>query len=131
MNSDCVFFSIEINANFVKETNDRCPNAIVYHDSAENIKKYLDKHNKKNCDCIISGLPWAGFDKKLQNKLLDTAYDSLEEEGVFLTFAYIQGLLLPNGKNFKKLLKNKFRTVKKTKIVWLNLPPAFVYHCKK
>lgn len=132
INPDCIFFSIEINAKFVKETKRRFPNAIVYHDSAENIKKYLAKHKKnKSCDCIISGLPWAAFEKKLQNKLLDVAYDSLEKGGSFLTFSYIQGILLPNGNNFKRLLESKFRTVKKTKIVWWNLPPAFVYHCKK
>jgi len=126
-----MFFSIEISDKFTKETKKKCPDAIVYNDSAENIKKYLIKHNKKNCDCIISGLPWAAFDKNLQNKVLSSVYDSLEEEGFFLTFAYIQGLLLPSGINFNKLLKEKFKTVKKTRIIWWNLPPAFVYLCKK
>ena len=128
---DCNFSSIEINANFVEKTRKRCPDAKVYHDSAENLKKYLATYNNQKCDCIISGLPWATFDKNSQNKLLNTVIDSLEENGIFLTFAYIQGLLLPNGKYFKNLLLRNFSTVKKTKIVWQNLPPAFVYYCKK
>ena len=131
INPDCTLLSIEINAEFVKKTKERCPDAIVYHDSAENIKKYLIKHKQKNFDCIISGLPWAVFNKNSQNKLLNAAYDSLEEGGLFLTFAYVQGLILPGAANFKKLIKTKFQEVKKTKIVWKNFPPAFVYYCKK
>lgn len=131
ISSDCIFFSIEINAKFVKMTKARCPNAPVHHDSAENIKKYIIKYKRKKCDCIISGLPWAAFEKDLQKRLLDVIYDTLERGGVFLTFAYISGLVLPGGNNFKKLLRRKFKVVKKTRIVWLNLPPAFVYYCKK
>jgi len=131
INSGCVFFALEINDRFVKMTKHRCKNAIVYNDSAANINKYLNLHNKRHCDCIISGLPWAAFDRKLQNTLLEVAYDSLEKDGVFLTFAYIQGLLLPSGRAFKQLVNSKFKIVKKTKVVWWNLPPAFVYYCKK
>lgn len=131
INPGCTFFSIEINDEFAKETKNRCPDAIVYNGSVKNIKKYLAKHNKKSCDCIISALPWALFNKKLQDELLDLTYDSLEEGGSFLTVAYVHGLFLPGGINFKKLLRSKFRTVEKTKVIWKNLPPAFVYHCKK
>jgi phospholipid N-methyltransferase len=66
---DCNFSSIEINANFVEKTRKRCPEAKVYHDSAENLKKYLANYNNQKCDCIISGLPWAAFDKLSQNRL--------------------------------------------------------------
>lgn len=129
--SDTIFFAIEINSFFVNETIKNCPNAIIYNDSAENIKKYFSRHGTQNCDCIISGLPWSAFNKKLQNKLMDSIHDSLEEGGTFLTFAYLPGLLLPGGKNFHKLLKNRFKKVNKTKIIWLNFSPAFVYVCEK
>ncbi|MBT4349324.1 SAM-dependent methyltransferase [bacterium] len=131
INSDSCFFCLESNQEFVKQTQKKCPNAIVYHDSAVNIKKYLLKHNKNNCDCIISGLPWAIFNKKLQTILLNAACESLEADGIFLTFAYVQGAFLPSGINFKKQLRKKFKLVRTTKIIWKNLPPAFVYYCKK
>ncbi|MFA6307294.1 MAG: rRNA adenine N-6-methyltransferase family protein [Patescibacteria group bacterium] len=127
----CIFFCLEINPQFVIETKKNCPKAIVYNTSAKNIKKYLLKHKQISCDCIISGLPWSSFNKKVQETLLDEIYTSLEDNGEFLTFAYLQGLLLPNGIRFQKLLKNKFKRVKKTKIIWKNLPPALVYYCKK
>lgn len=117
ISSKCLFFSLEINEQFVKETKKNCPKAIVYHGSAQDIKIYLLKHNQNTCDCVISGLPWATFNQKSQEKLLDAIYESLGEGGEFLTFAYIQGVFLPTGIKFRKLLNKKFKKVKKTKII--------------
>ena len=102
-----------------------------YFFTRKDIRKYLRKHRQRTCDCIISGLPWAAFSQKAQEELLGAVYSSLEYGGEFLTFVYIHGLLLPAGKKFRRLLKERFSSVKKTRIIWGNLPPAFVYHCKK
>jgi len=51
--------------------------------------------------------------------------------GQFVTFAYLQGLLLPPGRRFAALLPNYFNHVSKSRTVWLNLPPAFVYQCRR
>lgn len=128
---ECTFFCLEINEKFVEIIKKKCPNTTVYNDSAENINYYLSKHQQKNCDCIISGLPWAAFNDKLQRKLMSATHEALEEGGVFLTMAYIQGDLMPSGLRFKRLLEETFTTVEKTRVVWRNLPPAFVYHCRK
>ena len=121
------FFALEINPDFVKATRKRCPEAVVYQDSAANAKKYLDELGINECDCIICGLPWAAFSEELQNELLDTIIDVLKPGGKFLTFAYLQGLLLPAGMRFKKKLSTRFNSVTKTRTIWLNFPPAFVY----
>lgn len=125
------FFALEINPDFVEATRNRCPEVIVYQDSATNAKKYLNELGLKECDCIICGLPWASFSEDLQNELLDTIIDVLKPGGKFLTFAYLQGLLLPAGMRFKKKLSARFNKVTKTRTVWLNLPPAFVYCAEK
>jgi len=121
------FFALEINPDFVKATRKRCPEAVVYQDSAANAKKYLEELGINECDCIICGLPWAAFSEELQNELLDTIIDVLKPGGRFLTFAYLQGLLLPAGMRFKKKLSTRFNSVTKTRTIWLNFPPAFVY----
>ncbi len=125
------FFALETNSDFVEATRNRCPEALVHHDSAANAKKYLNDFGTNDCDCIICGLPWASFGEDLQNELLDTIIDVLKPGGRFLTFAYLQGLLLPAGMKFKKKLTTRFKKVSKTRTVWLNLPPAFVYCAKK
>ncbi len=126
-----LFFSLEINKYFAEKTKTCCPDATIHNDSAENIQKYLKEAQKDECDCIISGLPWSCFDEKYQTDLIDRIYESLERNGEFLTFAYLQSSFLPQGIKFKKLLNDRFKVVIQTKIIWNNLPPAFVYHCTK
>jgi phospholipid N-methyltransferase len=55
----------------------------------------------------------------------------LGDGGYFTTFAYLQGLLLPAGQRFKKLLNKSFRQVTVSRVIWANVPPAIVYRCKK
>ncbi len=120
-------FALEVNADFVKATQRRCPQAVVYRDSAVNVARYLKEFGVETCDRIICGLPWACFPKELQNQLLDTIVEVLEPGGKLLTFAYVHGLFLPAGRRFRKCLSSRFKSVTATRIVWQNLPPAFVY----
>ena len=129
--NEAAFIAIESNANFVAATKVRCPRATVYHDSAVHARKYLNVHNMSYCDCIICGLPWATFNKQLQDELLSTILDVLRPGGRFLTFAYLQGLLLPAGMSFRKKIQAYFHNVSTTKPVWLNIPPALVYCAQK
>jgi len=122
-----VFFAMEINPTFVAATRLRCPQANVFQDSAEKTAEYLLRCNRRQCDRVISGLPWASFDPSLQDRLLTTILEVLEPGGLFLTFAYLQGLLLPPGLRFRRKLRRAFQKVETTPTVWKNLPPAFVY----
>ncbi len=121
------FFAMEINDSFAKATRLRCPSAIVHQDSAVNTQKYLREIGETHCDRIICGLPWASFNEKLQDDLLDTIVTILRKEGKFLTFAYYHGLILPSAQRFRKKLNSRFSSVTETQTIWWNLPPAFVY----
>ena len=120
-------FAMEVNADFVEATRRRCPQAVVYRDSALNVAHYLEGFGVEKCDRIICGLPWVCFPKEVQNRLLDTIAEVLEPGGKLLTFAYVHGLFLPAGRRFRKCLSARFQSVTATRIVWQNLPPAFIY----
>ena len=126
-----VFFAMEINPVFVKETRKRCPEATVYQDSAHHLHKYVSDHNWTGVDCIISGLPWSLFKPRFQEILLEEILKNLNPGGEFLTFAYIHGLFLPSGRIYRKKLPGKFSRVHHSRIVWKNTPPALVYRAKK
>ena len=128
---DALFLALELNEHFVLETRKSCPRAIVYHDSAENVKIYLNKHGKETCDCVISTLPWTLFDQELQQRILDAIWEVLPEGGDFLTVTYTFAPLLPAGRRFRGLIEKRFSEVQRTKPIWKNLPPVYVYHCKK
>lgn len=128
---EALFIALELNENFVNETKKSCPRAIVYHDTAENVKQYLQKHGKETCDCVISTLPWMLFDASLQHRILNAIIDVLPEGGEFLTVTYTFAPLIPAGRRFRAMIESRFSQVVRTKPIWKNLPPVYVYHCKK
>jgi phospholipid N-methyltransferase len=75
-------------------------------------------------------LPWATFPESLQVECLDAMMRVLKPGGRFATFSYVHSLALTNSRRFAKRLPKYFKTVSKSPVVWLNLPPAFVYRCR-
>lgn len=125
------FIAIELNEQFVAATRRRCPTATVHHDSAVNVGTHLNALGVDGCDRIVCGLPWASFPERLQDDLLEATLGALRPGGRIVTFAYLQGLLMPPGLRFRRKLRQHFRRVTTTRTVWRNLPPAFVYIAEK
>ena len=125
------FFALEINPAFVEATKAKCPDAVVYQSSAENVMKHLEMHGESGCDRIISSLPWSTFNGETQQLILDSIYDVLKPGGIFLTYAYVLAVIAPSAWRFKKKIYAKFDKVETSNIVWNNIPPAFIYICKK
>jgi phospholipid N-methyltransferase len=125
------FGAIEIREDFVKLLKEKFPKTEIFHDSATNVGECLAKLGLKECDCIISGLPFALFEDKLQEELLDAAVSVLKPGGAFVTFTYFYSPTLPAGRKFKRKLNERFSRVEKTPIVWLNVFPAFAYKAIK
>lgn len=106
------------------------PEVEILHDSASRLVEILRERQLPQADAIISGLPWAVFPESLQREILGAVAGSLSPEGWFTTFAYLQGLMLPAGMRFRRLLSETFGEVLTSSVVWRNLPPAFVYRCR-
>jgi phospholipid N-methyltransferase len=66
----------------------------------------------------------------VQDRILEAVVKSLAPKGVFTTFAYLHAAWLPTAVRFRKRLKQHFGSVKTSRIVWRNLPPAYVYRCR-
>jgi phosphatidylethanolamine/phosphatidyl-N-methylethanolamine N-methyltransferase len=127
MPDDSTFFALEVNARFVEATQRRCPESRVFHDSAANARKYLDQLGLDHCDAVVSGLPWVSFPDHLQNEILDAVVDVLRPGGTFVTFAYLRGVETQPDQQFKHKLQTRFSDVQRSRTVWRNIPPAFVY----
>jgi phospholipid N-methyltransferase len=123
--------AIEQNDTFADILRKRFPDLDLVHGSAEALPQILETRGGARADCIVSGLPWASFDEDLQRRLMAAALNGLRQNGTFTTFAYVHGLILPAAWRFRRLLESTFRDVRQSEIVWRNLPPAFVYHCRK
>ena len=125
------FLSYEKNQKLCSYLQLQFPQTEILNEDIIDLPKQLDQKNIESVDCIISGLPFAVFNEREQNDILNMSASVLNETGTFRTFAYLQGTLLPAGIRFKNLLKKYFSRVDTTPTVWRNLPPAFVYICHK
>ena len=128
---DTHFFVVERSPGFSKSFRKRHPDIPLHEDCVTNIRDICDLENVDEIDCIVSGLPWASFSDQLQNDILDATMSVLKEDGQFVTFAYIHAMLMPGARRFRDKLRTYFSEVSTSRAVWLNMPPAFCYVCKR
>lgn len=96
--------------------------AFLYGSKAEKLDWLLQRYNLPQVDCIVSGLPFAAFSQEQREKIISAVDRSLKPGGLFIAFQY--------SLQMKKMLKNTFEELQ-VSFVPLNIPPAFVYSCKK
>ncbi len=113
-------YIFEINDNFLhllkKKVDDRL---IVINESAAILDQYLQP---ESADYIISSLPLANISAEVKNDIITQACKVLKKDGLFVQYQYS---LVDYAK-----LKKHFSEVKLV-FTLLNIPPAFVYICKK
>lgn len=125
------YFAVEKNSELCSLFSKKFPHLKIYNDDAGNLCKIVCQEDITELDVVISGLPWSLFPIRLQLKIMEAISESLAKGGHFATYAYVQGTFLPGGIRFKKLLCRFFSKVECSRVVWLNVPPAFVYRCTK
>jgi len=114
---------LEINENFLtqlKEINDS--RMSVVNDSAENLQRQLQRFKINEADVIVSSLPLVLFEKELSERIIQACYGALRRGGVFVQFHY--------SYFNKKMYERVFDRVR-VRFILGNLPPAFVFRCKK
>ncbi|MGD8190674.1 class I SAM-dependent methyltransferase [Brevibacillus ginsengisoli] len=93
-----------------------------YYSDATTLSLAMREHGLTQVDCIVSGLPFSNFSNELRERIIDQVIESLKPGGVFITFQY--------SLQMKKYLTSIFNEVH-ISLVPLNVPPAFVYCCRK
>ena len=131
LRQDAFFFAVELNEKLIERLRAENPSISFVHGSAEDLVSILADRGKSSADAIISSLPWACFSDALQDRILDAVSASLKPGGRFLTYAYLQGTLLPGAHRLRKKLRGRFSKTDFSSVVWRNLPPAFLYRCTK
>jgi phosphatidylethanolamine/phosphatidyl-N-methylethanolamine N-methyltransferase len=120
--------AVEINPNHAAMLQQRFPRCRVIRDSAENLSRHLQGHR---ADCIVSGLAWSNMFPRTQRRILGAIMDSMTPDGQFIAFAYAHATLMPTARRFRQELAERFGRMERTPVVWRNLPPAYVYRCRR
>jgi len=128
---DARLLAVEADANLALLLRKKFQQTIIAAGSAQKIGRIMKAYRLGAADCIVSGLPWAGFDPHLQDAILKEAKAVLKPGGKFTSFGYIHALALPGAKRFREQLHHIFGTVQVSKVIWKNVPPALIYCCTK
>ncbi|MEZ2736820.1 class I SAM-dependent methyltransferase [Aneurinibacillus aneurinilyticus] len=114
-------YIFEKNLPLQKKLKQRYP-AFSHYTDAKNMSAVLCETGEKSADVIISGLPFTVFPKELTTQIMNEVIKSLKPGGLFITFQY--------SLHMKKRLQADFSTIE-LRFVPFNIPPAFVYICRK
>ena len=125
------FLAIELSSQFAQLLTVQFPQAIICTGSVADVTSICAQHDIAQVDAIVSGLPWAVFSDQDQEEYLNAMMTVLRAGGQFVTFGYLQGLLLPAARRFRRRLERYFKSVEASSPVWSNLPPAIYYHCRR
>lgn len=93
-----------------------------YYNNASEIHQIASNLGTEGFDYILSGLPFANFPQELRDKIMDGVEKSLKPNGLFIAFQY--------SHQMKQQLTERFEQID-IDFVPFNIPPAFVYRCKK
>ncbi len=114
----------EINDVFYKQLSEINNNQLtVLNVSAEDIQLEIKKLGFTKVDHIISSLPLTMIPKNSAIQIIKNAYQTLKTDGFFVQYQYSTLFL----KQFKSIFGKKITLDFEP----LNLPPAFLYTCKK
>jgi len=128
---DTTFFAIEKNPEFVATLHTRFPDLDVVESSAENAATLATERGFDHVDYIVSGLPWSVLPWELVERMIHATRQCLADDGLFNTVQYYNSyLLMPKARKLQRLLHASFAGVTYYRAPW-NLPPAFVYSCRK
>ena len=118
--------AIDIEPEFVAAIARRFPRVEAVCGSAADLPALLRQRHMFPAAHIISGLPFASLPPGITTSILDAIKASLAHGGTFTTFQYLQGYPTPLAKSFRRAMSERMGAAPSSKVVWRNLPPAFV-----
>ncbi|PYI56558.1 class I SAM-dependent methyltransferase [Paenibacillus flagellatus] len=96
--------------------------AYSFHPDAGKLGLAMRSEGVERLDCVLSGLPFFNFPQALRDRLMNEVESALKPGGLFVAFQYSQQM--------RKQLAERF-DIERVHFVPFNIPPAFVYVCRK
>jgi phosphatidylethanolamine/phosphatidyl-N-methylethanolamine N-methyltransferase len=134
--SDATLLAFEINDRFSRylQANIPDPRLQVINASAETLKEQVHRRGFDRVDAVVSSLALGFMPDWQRRAFLSELGSLLGETGVFTQYQYLHRMQLKNGhvKKFHlvQLLRRYFGSVHQ-RMIWRNLPPAFVFACQR
>ena len=128
---EAIFFSLEINEKLSEVAKKRCPDVEIICCDAKLLEGILLGKGLDGCDAVVSCIPWVTLPESEQKLMIEVIYNALNPGGRFATLLFAPGLSLSSAKRFEQIVEKRFKKSGYSKIVWTNLPPAYVLWAEK
>lgn len=128
----CRFVAIERNPELAAAFRERFPRVALHEGDAARVQAICADEGiiPGTVDCIVSGLPFLLFPLATQRRILG-AIKSMLRPGGHLAQVTLGAEFMPNARKFRKVLDGVFPGTRRVGPVLANMPPAFVYRCRK
>ena len=133
--ADATLLAFEINQRFVRYLKSTITDSrlVLIHASAQALPEELSRRGYRHVDAILSSLAMGLMGDPQRHALLSEISASLKKKGIFTQYQYLHSLQFRGRQlthfDLEGLLRLYFRSVQR-KIIWRNLPPAFVFTCR-
>jgi len=127
-------FAFEINPRFVEYLRRTIADSrlVLSPVSARSAARQLHQLGCDRVDAVVSSVPLGYMSVCHRHELLENLQPLLASDAVLTQFQYLHGLQHQHGRFCRfdpaVLLRHYFATVRR-RIVWMNLPPAYVFEC--
>jgi phospholipid N-methyltransferase len=134
--ADAMVLAFEVSGTFVQHLRQkiRDPRLNVVHAGAETAGDELRRRGITRVDAALSSLGSSLMPDGLMQSILGGLQPFLDNESVFTQFQYMHRFRLRDGRvsyfDVEPLLREYFGDIRRSN-VWINLPPAFVFDCRR
>ncbi|MGH9812090.1 MAG: class I SAM-dependent methyltransferase [Candidatus Acidiferrales bacterium] len=137
---DATLLAFEINPRFQQFLRRKFadPRLVLIDASAATVGEELQRRGIAQVDAALSSLGITYMSFKKRHAIMSGLTSFFTEQTIFTQFHYVHGLLpwyqVEDGRlqrfDAVDLLRQYFRTIER-RFVWLNVPPAFVFACRR
>jgi phosphatidylethanolamine/phosphatidyl-N-methylethanolamine N-methyltransferase len=132
--ADARLLVFEINPRFVKHLQEKFsdPRMILINASVENVDSELRRRGIERVDAVVSSLGLSFMTPLMRSNIFDRLMPFVHSKTVLTQYQYLVALQFSKGRIYRMdvrpLLRRYFGSIE-SKIIWFNLPPAYVFTC--
>ncbi|MEL6821210.1 MAG: rRNA adenine N-6-methyltransferase family protein [Calditrichota bacterium] len=124
--TETTYLGIEREPKFVKLLDKRFPDLNFITGTAERAKQLCKQEQCPPAKAIISGLPFSSLPGQVREEIISSIDQLMTSGSIFRTFQYVHAYPLPSAIKFRNEMRSRFGHHRRSKVVFKNLPPAFI-----